>query len=75
MKYEDLKAEFAKLTGQDKQRFMEEVGFGLCQEMMRDKKCMERMLPCCEAMMKQMPEPFRRWMEEWMEPAAPGRKA
>jgi hypothetical protein len=44
--------------------------------MMRDPKMMERMLPCCREMMRQMPEPFRHWMEEWMEVGASGgRKA
>ncbi len=75
MKYEDLKAEFARLSKEDKQRFMEEVGFGLCQEMMRDTRCMERMLPCCKEMMKHMPEPFREWMQEWMEVAPAGKKS
>ncbi len=75
MKYEDLKAEFARFSKEDKQRFMEEVGLEFCQEMMRDAQCMERMLPCCREMMMQMPEPFRRWMEEWMEPATARKKS
>lgn len=71
MKYEEFKAQFARLTQKDKQRFMREVGFGLCQEMVRDKKAMEQMLPCCQQMMQHMPEPFRHWMEEWMERGSP----
>ncbi len=75
MKYEALKAEFERLSQKDKQRFMEEVGFGLCREMMRDATCMERMLPGCKEMIKRMPEPFRQWMEEWMEVAPAEKKA
>jgi hypothetical protein len=76
MTYEELKAGFARLSQEEKRRFMQEVGLGLCQEMMQDPKMMERMLPCSRETMRQMPEPFRHWMEEWMEVGTSGgRKA
>jgi hypothetical protein len=71
MKYDELKAEFTRLSREEKQQFMEEVGLGLCKEMMSDAAFMERMMPRCTEMMGQMPEPMRRRMQEWM---AGGRK-
>lgn len=66
MKYEELKAEFERLSREEKQRFMEEIGLGLCKEMMSDSAFMERMMPRCMDMMGQMPEAMRRRMQEWM---------
>ena len=74
MTYEDLKAEFARLSREDKQRFMEEVGLGLCRDMMSDTAFMERMMPRCMEMMGQMPEAMRRRMQEWMAGISGGRK-
>ncbi len=66
MKYEVLKAEFEGLGREEKQRFMEEVGLGLCKEMVSDSTFMDRMMPRCMEMMAQMPETMRRRMQEWM---------
>lgn len=74
MRYEEFKAEFLRLSRRDKQRFMREVGCEFCQEMMRESKTIEQMLPCCQEMMNHMPEPFRHWMQEWIETGSPGSK-
>lgn len=74
MTFDELKAEFARLSREDKQRFMEEVGLGLCREMMGDMAFMERMMPRCMEMMGQMPEAMRRRMQDWMTGTASGRK-
>ncbi len=66
MKYEELKAEFERLSREEKQHFMEEIGLGLCKEMMSDSAFMERMMSRCVDMMGQMPEAMRRSMQEWM---------
>jgi hypothetical protein len=75
MKYEELKAEFERLSREEKQRFIDEVGLGLCKEMMSDTAFMDRMMPRCMEMMGQMPEPMRRRMQEWMGGMPGGRKA
>ncbi len=75
MKYEVLKAEFDGLGREEKQRFMEEVGLGLCKEMMSDSVFMDRMLPRCMEMMSQMPETMRRRMQEWMRSMPGGKKS
>ncbi|HZT69287.1 MAG TPA: hypothetical protein VFC10_06020 [Terriglobia bacterium] len=67
MKYEELKEEFGRLSHEEKQRFMEEVGMNLCKEMMADSAFMDRMMPRCMEMMGQMPESVRRRMREWMQ--------
>jgi len=66
MTYEELKNEFLRLSWEDKQRFMEEVGFDLCKEALGNAAVMERMMPRCMEMMGQMPEAMRRRMQEWM---------
>lgn len=74
MKVEELKEEFARLSREDKERFMEEVGLRLCQEMMADTAFMERMMPRCMDMMGQMQEGARRRMQDFMAGIAGGRK-
>jgi hypothetical protein len=66
MTFEELKEEFGRLTHEEKQRFMEEVGMNLCKEMMSDPTFMDRMAPRCMEMMGQMPQPMRQRMQEWM---------
>jgi hypothetical protein len=75
MKYEELKAEFTYLSREEKQRFMEEVGLGLCKEMVADTAFMDRMMPRCMEMMGQMPEAMRRRMQEWMGGMPGGRES
>ncbi len=69
MTFEELKAEFARLSREEKQRFMEEVGLGLCKDMMADTTFMQRMFPRCMEMMQSMPVEMRRRMEEMMKDA------
>ncbi len=69
MTFEELKAEFARLSREEKQRFMEEVGLGLCKDMMADTTIMQRMFPRCMEMMQSMPVEMRRRMEEMMKDA------
>lgn len=66
MKYEDLKREFGQLTKEERQRFMEEVGLGLCNEMMSDAGFIKRMMPRCMEMMGHLSAPMRQLMQEWM---------
>ena len=75
MKYEELKAEVERLSREEKQRFMEEVGLGLCEEMMSDTAFMDRMMPRCMEMMGQMPEAMRRRMQDWMGGMLGGRES
>jgi len=75
MKYEELKAEFTRLSREEKQRFMEEVGLGLCKEMMADTAFMDRMMPRCMEMMGPMPEAMRRRMQDWMGGMPGGKKS
>jgi len=75
MKYEELKTEFERLSREEKQRFMEEVGLALCKEMMADTAFMDRMMPRCVEMMGQMPDAMRRRMQEWMGGMPGGREA
>jgi hypothetical protein len=75
MKYEELKAEFERFSREEKQRFMEEVGLGLCKEMMSDTAFMERMMPRCMEMMGQIPEPMRQRVQEWTAGTPGGRKS
>lgn len=66
MTFEELKAEFARMSREEKQRFMEDVGLDLCKDMMADMAFMQRMFPRCMEMMDHMPATFRRRMEEMM---------
>ncbi len=66
MQYEELKEVFGRLTHEEKQRFMEEVGMTLCKEMMADSAFMDRMMPRCMEMMGQMSAPMRLRRQEWM---------
>ncbi len=75
MKYEELKAKFERLSREEKQRFMEAVGLGLCKEMMSDSAFMDRMMPRCMEMMSRMPETMRRRMQGWMGGAPGGRRS
>jgi hypothetical protein len=64
MTLEELKGEFARMSREEKQRFMEEVGLNLCRDMMADKAFMQRMFPRCMEMMQDMPVEMRRQMEQ-----------
>ncbi len=66
MTFEELKAEFARMSREDKQRFMKEVGVSLCEDMMADAFFMQRMFPRCMEMMHKMPLEMRRRMAEMM---------
>jgi hypothetical protein len=69
MTFEELKAEFARMSREEKQRFMEEVGLSLCKDMMTDTAFMQRMFPRCMEMMQHMPVDMRRHMEQMMREA------
>jgi hypothetical protein len=69
MTFEELKNEFARMSREEKQRFMEEVGLGLCKDMMADTTFMQRMFPRCMEMMQNMPADIRRHMEQMMREA------
>ncbi len=69
MTFEELKAEFARMSHEEKQRFMEEVGLDLCKDMMADTAFMQRMFPRCMEMMEHMPVDMRRYMEQMMREA------
>ena len=75
MTYEEVKAAFGEFPRDERQRFMEEVGMGLCQEMVSDSEFMARMMPRCMEMMGQMPQAMRQRMQEWMGGMPGGRKA
>ncbi len=66
MTFEEIKAAVAGMSHADKQRFMEEVGMGICKEMMADPAFIERMFPRCMEMMKQMPSDVIQRMQEMM---------
>ncbi len=66
MTIEELKAEVGRLSPEDKQRFMEEIGIPLCKELMSDPAFMQKMFPRCMEMMDHMPTAFRQRMEEMM---------
>jgi hypothetical protein len=66
VKYEDLKVEFTHRSCEEKQRFMEEVGLGLCKDMMSDTAFMDRMMPRCMERMGQMPDAMRGRMQDWV---------
>ncbi len=66
MTIEELKIEVSRLSPEDKQRFMEEIGLPLCQELMSDPVFMQKMFPRCGEMMGKMPVEFRRRMQEMM---------
>ncbi len=66
MTFEELKAEFARMSREEKQRFMEEVGVDLCKDMMTDMSFVQRMFPRCMEMMQNMPADMRRHMEQMM---------
>ena len=73
MTFEEIKAAVAGMSPGDKQRFMEEVGMGLCKEMMTDPAFIERMFPRCMEMMKGMPSDVLHRMEGMMRAAGPQR--
>jgi hypothetical protein len=75
MTYEEVKAAFGQFTRDEKQRFLEEVGMSLCQEMVSDSEFMARRMPRCLEMMGQMPQAMRQRMQEWMGAAARGKKS
>lgn len=66
MTFEELKAEFARMSREARQRFIEEVGPGLCKDMMTNTAFMQRMFPRCMEMMHKMPVDMRRHMAEMM---------
>ena len=66
MTIEELKVEVSRLSPEDKQRFMEEIGLPLCTELMSDPAFTQKMFPRCMEMMDHMPATFRRRMEEMM---------
>ena len=69
MTFEELKAEFARMSREEKQRFMEEVGLDLCKDMMTDMAFTQRMFPRCMEMMQHMPTDMLRRMEQMMREA------
>ncbi len=66
MTFDEIKTAVAGMSPADKQRFMEEVGMGLCKEMMADPAFIDRMFPRCMEMMKQMPPDVIHRMQEMM---------
>lgn len=66
MTIEELKVEVSRLSLEDKQRFMEEIGLPLCQELMADPAFIRKMFPRCGEMMGKMPVEFRQQMQEMM---------
>jgi hypothetical protein len=63
---EEFKAEFARMSREEKQRFTREVGPSLCKDMMADTFLMQSMFPRCIEMMHKMPVDMRRRMAEMM---------
>ncbi len=66
MTIDELKVEVSRLSPEDKQRFIEEIGLPLCKELMSDPSFMQKMFPRCMEMMAQMPTAVRQRMEEMM---------
>ncbi len=66
MTFEEFKTEFARLSREDKQRFMKEVEMEFCEDMMTEPFFMQRMFPRCMEMMHKMPLDMRRQMAEMM---------
>lgn len=66
MTIEELRVEVSRLSPEDKQRFMEEIGLPLCKELMSNPAFMQKMFPRCGEMMGNMPVEFRQRMQEMM---------